>query len=142
MTPSFKTFATKSLFSIVYTKPGNSKDLKRCREIPPNVMRYNSRDIVECVDIGLKVEDTHKPPVIEKRIPSKKEEKFADQLYQMVNVKADELEIATNLLITKSQCRKIASWNFTELAFDFDSMSQWRQDILKEDILKISKNFS
>ena len=132
----------EALFSIVYNKPRNTKDLKRCRDISPNVMRFNSRDIVECVDIGLSLEEDQKPPIIEKRIPSKREEKFADSLYKMVQDKAAALQMSANLLLTKSTCKKIASWNFKELAFDFGTLASWRQDLLKEDILKIANNFS
>ena len=132
----------ESLFSIVYTKPGNTKDLKRCRDISPNVMRFNSSDLVDCVDIGLSLQDDQKPPAIEKRIPSKREEKFSDTIYNMVLKKAEELNMSANLLLTKSQCKKIASWNFKERAFDFDMLAIWRQDLLKEDILKISEQYS
>lgn len=132
----------ESLFSIVYTKPGNTKDLKRCRDISQNVMKFNSRDLVECVDIGLSLEDDQKPPVIEKRIPSKREEKFSDAIYGMIQKKAEDLNISANLLLTKSQCKKIAAWNFKELAFDFNTLANWRQDLLKEDILKISDQYT
>jgi ribonuclease D len=131
-----------TLFSIVYNKPSNTKDLKNCRDMPPQVMHYNSRDILNCIDVGLSLDEDQKPALIEKRIPSKKEEKFADTLYQMALNKSQQLQMATNLLITKTQCKKIASWNFKELAFDFSNMIQWRQDILKDDILKISQKFS
>ncbi|MCM8530583.1 MAG: ribonuclease D [Lentisphaeraceae bacterium] len=130
-----------ALLSIVYKNPTNTKELRYCDDISPNVMRYNSQDIINCVEVGLAVPGDQHPPVFEKRIPPKQEEKLADKIFSAVNEKSETHEVAANLLMTKAICRKIASKSSKGKEFDFDSLSKWRQNILKEDITNILKNF-
>jgi ribonuclease D len=100
-------------------------------------MRYNSRDIINCVDIGLSLEDHQKPEKIEHRVPSKAEEKLADKLAATIKQLAEKLEISPALLMTRVICKRIAAMHFSELPLDLSFMAPWRQELLAEDIEKV-----
>lgn len=132
-----KLVADETLFSIVYKQPRNAHDLKRCRGISSMTMKYNSRDILNCVDIGLALEEFQKPALIEKRVPSKQEEKIAQTLYEFIDSLGEQLNIATALLLTRQQCKKIAHWHCEKLDLDFKFLSPWRLELLEDDIMKV-----
>ena len=131
--------ADESMFSIVYKQPRNTKDLKRCRDISKMTMRYNSRDIINCVEVGLALEEHQKPSLIEQRIPSKAEEKLCEKLFSMVNSLSEQLNIAAALLMTRQTCKKIAAWHFSDLPVDLSFLTHWRRELLEDEILKILK---
>ncbi|MCM8528275.1 MAG: HRDC domain-containing protein [Lentisphaeraceae bacterium] len=135
-----KLVSEETLFSIVYKLPRNSHDLKKCRGISSVTMRHNSRDILNCIDIGLALEEYQKPPLIEKRVPSKREEKIAQKLYDHIDALGEKLNIATALLMTRQQCKKIAQWHCEKLNMDFKFLSPWRMELLKEDIMAVLDN--
>lgn len=132
-----KLISEETLFSIVYKLPRNSQDLKRCKGISSLTMRHNSRDILDCIDTGLALEDYQKPALIEKSIPSKEEEKLAQRLYEHIDSLGEQLNIATPLLLTRQQCKKIAHWHCEKLNLDFNFLSPWRLELLKEDIMEV-----
>ena len=135
-----KLVSEETLFSIVYKLPRNTHDLKKCRGISSMTMRHNSRDILNCIDVGLALEEFQKPALVEKRIPSKAEEKTAQKLYEHIDSLGVKLEIATPLLLTRQHCKKIAHWHSEKLDLDFKFLSPWRLELLKEDIMEVLEN--
>ena len=132
-----KLVSEETLFSIVYKLPRNSQELKRCKGISSLTMRHNSRDILNCIDVGLSLEDFQQPALIEKRFPSKEEEKITQRLYEHIDALGEQLNVATALLLTRQQCKKIAHWHCEKLNLDFKFLSPWRLELLREDIVKV-----
>lgn len=127
----------EALYSIVFKLPRNTHDLKNCRDISPMTMRYNSRDIIDCVDVGLGLDDYQKPPVVEHHIPSKSEEALAQRLYERIDKFGEEVKICTPVLLSRQECNRLAHWRVENLPIDFKFLLPWRQNLLQEIILEV-----
>lgn len=132
-----KLLAEETLFSIVYKVPRNTHDLKKCRGISSLTMRHNSRDIIDCIDTGLSLDEFQKPPLIEQRVPSKEEENVSQKLYERIDDLGSQMNIATAVLLTRQDCKRIAHWHCEQLNLDFKFLSPWRLSLLEEDIMDV-----
>ncbi len=127
----------EALYSIVFKMPRNTHDLKFCRDISPSTMKYNSRDIIDCVEVGLSLEEYQKPEIFEQHIPSKFEESLAQKLYDKIDRFGEEIKICTAILLTRQECNRLAHWRVENLSIDFKFLSLWRRNLLEEIILEV-----
>lgn len=127
----------ETLFSAAYKVPKSAHDLKSCKGINSMTMKYYSQVILNCIDIGASLDEAQKPALIEKRVPSKNEERITQKLYEFIDSLGERLDIATAILLTRQQCKKIAHAHCKKLDLDFKSLSSWRIELLQEDIIKV-----
>jgi len=132
-----RVLADDALFSVAYKRPHNTRELLRCQNINELTVKYNGNKILECLEIADALAEEDKPELMRPRVPSSAEEKLGDRLSQMITKLSEDLNVAAPLLMTRQQCKKIAGWHFTKLPLDFTFLSQWRQDLLKDDISKV-----
>jgi ribonuclease D len=129
--------ADDGLFSIVYKLPKNSRELKGCRDVNERVLRSSAEEVLECINTGLNLEEEQKPNLIKSRPISKEEEDITDQLYKAVNLLAENMNMASALLLTRQTAKKITANFYSKNELNLEFLSPWRQDILEGTVKKV-----
>lgn len=121
--------------------PKNIADLQRIRGVRPDQLRQYGSGLLEAIKIGTDVPEDELPKWPTARIPSKRDVLMADVLYTLLRVVCFDLEIAPELVATRSILEALVR-QFNEGTLDDSSLpiaQGWRRQMAGQQLIDLLK---
>lgn len=127
-----------TLLEFARRPPKEIADLSRVRGIRPDQVRVYGPGLIKAVATGLAIPDADLPQWPQNRIPSKAELLIADVLFTMLKVTCYEVDIAAELVATRSTLEALAR-AYVDDKLDESSLSivkGWRYDLAGKPLIE------
>lgn len=119
--------------------PTQISELQRIRGVRPDQLKQYGADLLSAIRIGIDLPETELPKWPAARIPSKRDVLLADVLYTVLRVICFDLEIAPELVATRSILEALVRQH-NEKALDESSLpiaNGWRRELAGQQLIDL-----
>ncbi len=126
----------KSLRVLSFEQPTSVLELSKIEEVTQAQCANYADAIIECIKNARQTPERHWPEASQIAPLNREQRKLAKSALQLIRDRAEELDIAPNLLATRSIVEKLIRGNR-----DLQILKGWRQDLVGNDLVKLLEEY-